>query len=48
MNECYKCQAPIDAPQESVHPLCDSCEEEFQAWLGTTGFTLEGKEEDAI
>lgn len=48
MNECYKCQAPIDAPLEQVHPLCESCEEEFQAWLGTQFAVFDGKEEDAI
>lgn len=31
--ECYKCGADIEVPEEVVHPLCDTCEQEFEAWL---------------
>lgn len=48
MNECYKCQEPIDVPQEVVHPLCEECEADFQAWMSAQMFAFDGKEEDAI
>lgn len=34
MNNCYKCDKPLtyDA-SDSVHPLCDSCDNDFMDWL---------------
>jgi len=33
LTECYKCDTPIMAEVESVHPLCKKCGESFDEWL---------------
>jgi len=33
VTECYKCQSAVSAPKGAVHPLCDKCDESFQAWF---------------
>ena len=30
---CYKCEKPIEAIKSEVHPLCDSCEDDFMDWF---------------
>jgi len=30
---CYKCDKEITAEVGQVHPLCDNCDESFQAWF---------------
>lgn len=31
--DCYKCQTETDSYEDAVHPLCDSCQEDFQDWF---------------
>lgn len=31
--KCYKCESPTYAPDGSVHPLCEECQEEFDGWF---------------
>ena len=34
MNTCYKCEKPLDYdPKYTVHPLCDTCNDDFMDWL---------------
>lgn len=33
MNNCYQCEVEIEAPMDSVHPLCDECDVEFEDWF---------------
>jgi len=34
MNKCYQCEEPLDYdPANSVHPLCQDCQYEFDDWL---------------
>lgn len=34
MNECYKCGKEITtAIVDEVHPLCDTCQNDFDDWL---------------
>jgi hypothetical protein len=33
--ECYKCEGETLAPEGTVHPLCDECELEFDAWMAS-------------
>ena len=34
MNNCYKCNTPLDYDAgDDVHPLCASCEDDFMDWL---------------
>lgn len=30
---CYKCECELMAPEGIVHPLCASCEEDFDDWF---------------
>jgi hypothetical protein len=31
---CYQCEAnEVSAPIGAVHPLCEPCEEDFDAWF---------------
>ena len=31
--ECYKCDIEITAYKEEVHPLCVTCQQEFDEWF---------------
>jgi hypothetical protein len=34
MNKCYQCEETLDYdPVDSVHPLCQDCQYEFDDWL---------------
>ena len=34
MYACYKCEKPLGYdPEDSVHPLCDSCDDDFMDWF---------------
>jgi hypothetical protein len=34
MNKCYQCEEPLGYdPGDSVHPLCDECQEDFDYWF---------------
>ncbi len=30
---CYKCEVSIDTYEDKLHPLCDQCQDDFQAWF---------------
>ena len=30
---CYKCEKEITAEIAQVHPLCDECNDDFDAWF---------------
>mgnify|MGYP000116556534 CR=1 FL=1 len=31
--DCYKCGADVEAPINTVHPLCEECEADFDVWM---------------
>lgn len=33
MTDCYKCGAKMMAEVGLVHPLCDNCNGDFEAWF---------------
>jgi hypothetical protein len=34
MNKCYKCEAELSYDAgDDVHPLCDSCDDDFMDWF---------------
>lgn len=34
MNKCYKCEEELSYDAgDSVHPLCESCEDDFNDWF---------------
>jgi hypothetical protein len=34
MTKCYQCEEALDYdPVDSVHPLCQDCQNEFDDWL---------------
>jgi len=34
--ECYQCEESIEAEVGQVHPLCEVCQAEFDAWFTRT------------
>jgi endogenous inhibitor of DNA gyrase (YacG/DUF329 family) len=44
--ECYKCSSPTDSYENAVHPLCDTCQEDFEDWFSTQLSIFTPKEND--
>lgn len=43
MEKCYKCEEPLGYdPEDSVHPLCEACEEDFVSWFERELMILNG------
>ena len=35
VTDCYKCSNPTNSYEDVVHPLCDTCQADFEEWFYT-------------